>query len=160
MKVWLTALMLLICYSEATASGEGLTEDRLKHFFTSQTVIASIKFSPGSFKLDAAAKEALDLVFSNLQDLDLKQKVIRAEGLPGGGISNGKNLDLNIRRVKAVEDYLRTRHKLKIERYMVGFGSADSKDARLEENQVDIVLYDNIWDLEQVGVETVTKLQK
>lgn len=160
MKIWLSALMVLFCYSGATASGEGLTEDRLNQFLMSRTVITSIKFAPGSFKLDAASKEALNLNISNIEDFDLKQKVIRAEGLTDDGIPNGKKLDLNIRRIKAVEDYLRSRHKLKIERYLVGFGSAASSNLKLEENQVDIVLYDNIWNLEQVGVETVTSLQK
>ncbi len=160
MKIWLSALIIVFCYSVAIASGDGLTEDRLKQFLTSRTVIASIKFSPGSFKLDAAAKEALNINISNIKDFDLKQKVIRAEGLADSAIANGGKLDLNIRRVKAVEDYLRTRHKLKIERYLVGFDSAASSTVKLEENQVDIVLYDNVWNLEQVGVETVTRLQK
>lgn len=160
MKIWLAALMVLFCYSGAIGAGEGLTEDHLNQFLTSRVVIATVKFSPGSFKLDAAAQKALNLDISTIKNFDLKQKVIRAEGLADGGVSSRKKLDLNIRRVKAVEDYLRTRYKLKTERYLVGFGSKEPSPVNLKENQVEIALYDNIWDLEQVGLETVTSLQK
>lgn len=160
MKTWLVVLSLILGYAGSVFAGTGISGDRLEKFLASRVVVATVDFAPGSSKLDGKAIAVLKGALPALSGLDRKQKVLRIEGLSQSSIKGDSSLDLCIRRAQAISKFLKAHQKMDVQPYLVGFGNKPPEKVKDGNNRVAIVVYDDIWDLKQTGLETITKLQK
>ena len=159
MKSWLVVLTLLLGYAVSVFASPEATEGRLDKFLASSAVVAMIEFAPGSARLDSKAKTLLQKAIPSLAKSDRKQIVLRIEGLAREAAGR-KTYDLSVRRTQAIKKYFQDQQKFSPGPFLVGFDSAQAGQKKESDNRIAIVVYDNIWGLDQVGLETITKLQK
>jgi len=150
MKALLSSLVLILLLTLPA----GASQLPMYDFLGSRRVVATIGFFPGSAELNQKARSALDRLAGTLSRIDPERRVVRLEGFCCDREIDDPPMELSFERALAVEEYIRSAHKLPQQRYLVGFG-LDNKRAgvSLPIGRVEIALYDNILNIDGNRVE-------
>lgn len=132
--ICLMLFLPLICSADET-------EDQLKSFLQSRTVIDQVYFSTASNELSIKAKSRLDKIVVTLNEYDSKGYLLRVEGFASPEGSSTKNVNLSMHRAMAVRNYLRDKHNLNLDLFLTGFGAHESASDPEVERRVDIAVY-------------------
>ena len=154
-NLFLTVLLLLICM-DANASKVTVEQTQAtKSYLANREILCTADFAVNSTDLAPDARLRLSRCVPQLKQVDLTRKIIRIEGFASPDGDKLKNYRLSIERARAVESFLRLDHGVSLDHYITGYGPTEPAEiSSAGTRRVEIVIYDNPWDQQDVPVET------
>lgn len=134
-------LLLLILLLLPAVGSADKTEDQLKAFLESRTIIDRVYFSLASHSLGDEARDTLDKVAVRLRKLISEGYLLRVEGFASPEGAKAHNVNLSMYRALAVRDYLKSEYSLNLDLYLTGYGEYSDKTRPVAGRRVDIAAY-------------------
>lgn len=148
----LSFVLFSLLILEAQANNNNVAD-----FISSRQIICTVQFELGSSNLSDSAKATLNGVAASLDKINKNEAVVRIEGFSSPDGTELANLNLSMSRAQVVENYLREKYSLPMDRYLIGRGvNPDSGLSKDKQRRVEIAVYDNLLNIETSKVDTVS----
>ena len=139
MKRLVLILVCLLLLPVVSSADE--TEEQLKSFLESRTLIDQVYFNVASSSLSHATKTQLDQVATRLREMEGQGQLLRVEGFASPEGDAKKNVNLSMYRAMAVRNYLRDKHALHLDLFLTGYGGKAENIQPDAARRVDIASY-------------------
>ena len=154
MKLFIAYLLFFTWLNVPLALAEDPVPAQVARFLDSRKLVSIVYFKQDSSILSSQAMKSIDSAVARLSRLDMKKILVRIEGFAPLEGDEEVSVPLSMNRALSVMNYVREQYHLKSGLFLISCGDRDlSEVSEDKRRRVEIVLYDNIWDLEDAPVD-------